>query len=97
MLNGNVEVLSNILDFTVSHIIVLVVIIVIVRDIVDDIRGVASLTVVLGAITLAFWLTVITELACLLDDFALWVDSSSFKLEALSRLAFLAQTWLILD
>lgn len=81
--DGDVEVLSNVLDFAVGHIVIFVVIIVIVGDIVDDVGGVTSLAV-FGFITLTFWLTFVVQLACLLDDFALWVDSSTFELECLS-------------
>lgn len=95
VLNGNVEVLSNVLDFTVCHIIILIVIVVIVRDVVYDVSCVARLTV-LSSVAVTLWFTFITELASFLNGFAFWVDSSSSQLDALSRFAFLAQTWLIL-
>lgn len=84
VLNSNVEVLSNVLDFTVCHIIILVVIIVIVGDIVDDIGSVTSLTAGLGSIIFTLSLAFIRYLGCFLDEFALWVNSSSFNPEALS-------------
>ena len=72
VLESDVEVLSNVLHFACSYIIILIVIIIIVGDVVDNVGCVATLTVAL----LAFWLTLISKLACLLDHFALWVDGS---------------------
>jgi hypothetical protein len=71
VLEGDVEVLSNVLHFACSYIIILVEIIIIIGDVVNDIGCVASLTVAL----LGFWLTLISKLACLLNHFALWVDT----------------------
>lgn len=57
MLKCNIEILSDILNFACCHIIVGVVIIIIVRDVVDDVGCVATLTVVLSIVTLSLMLT----------------------------------------
>lgn len=80
VLNCNVEVLSNVFNFAVCHIIILVEIIVIVRDVVDDVGSITALTVALGCITLAFLLAFIRDFIGFLDHFAFWVNSVTFDL-----------------
>ena len=84
MLEGNIEVLSDILNFAGCHIIIVIEIVVIVGDIVDDIGCVTGLTVVLSGITVTFLFNIISKLDLLLDTFALWVNSSSLEFIALS-------------
>jgi len=56
---SNEEVLSDILNFALSHIIIVVEIIVIVWDVVDDVGSVSTLAV-LSCITITLWLTIIS-------------------------------------
>jgi len=81
---GNIKVLSNVLNFTVCDIIVLVVIIVIVRDVVNDVGRVTSLTVIFIAAALELPINFLTKLWGLLDHFALWVDTGCFAFDASS-------------